>query len=104
MTATYRVNATRSAGDLSEKCVCAVLAAIAADADQRLRVALGAVGGAGVGGERHQIAEIASVTHRAFDALVGHDPGDDQRAQRRKSQDESCSGPRLTCPLPATVR
>jgi len=43
-------------------------------------VALGALGGAGVADERHQIAEIAGVAHRALDALVGHHSRHDQRA------------------------
>ena len=54
------------------------MAAIAADADERLPMTFSGVGGAGVGDQRHQIAEIAGVADGAFDALVGHEPGDQQ--------------------------
>ena len=39
--------------------------------EKRLVVALGAAGGAGVGDQRYQVAEVAGVAHGAFDALVG---------------------------------
>src|SRR5271166_4130150 len=66
--------------NLRQEQVRGALAAIAADAEERLLVALGALGGAGVADERHQIAEIAGVAHRALDALVGHHSRHDQRA------------------------
>ena len=56
---------------LSQKCLGTTLAAITANAEERLFVALGAGGSASVADEGYEIAEIAGVAHCAFDALVG---------------------------------
>src|SRR5215813_8876485 len=72
--------------DLGHELVGATLAAITADADQRLLVAFGAVGGAGVGDERNQITEITGVAYRALDTLVGHHTRHDQRAHPEIAQ------------------
>ena len=49
-------------------------------------MAFGGAGRAGVGNERHEIAEVASVADSALDALLGHDPGDHQRAHTEIAQ------------------
>src|SRR5690606_23798195 len=58
-------------GQFGEELVGGALAAVALDRAQGGVVALLAVGGAGVGDQGHQIAEVAGVAHRALDALLG---------------------------------
>ena len=57
--------------NLSQKYIGTTLAAIAANTEERLLVALGAGGSASVADEGYEIAEIAGVAYCAFDALVG---------------------------------
>ena len=43
-------------------------------------MALQAMRGAGIGDKGHQVAKIAGVTYRMIDALVGEEPGNNEKA------------------------
>src|ERR1700721_302994 len=65
------VSRTRQRSYFLQQRVGGDLSAVASVVAQRPCVAFGSEGGAGVGGDRHQVAEIARVAHRRVNALVG---------------------------------
>ena len=64
-----------------------LLAAIALDRVERIVMPLLAVGQAGIGRLRHEIAEIAGIANGGFDALVGDEPGYDELPDAEIAQD-----------------
>src|SRR5580700_4582891 len=67
-------------GHLLDEFARADLAAIAPVIAQRPLMPLGGQGDAGIGGDRHQVAQVTRVTHGRVDTLIGQAACDDQRS------------------------
>ena len=77
---------TGKAVDLPHQRIRRDLPAISTVVAQRPLVSFRAQRGAGVGGHRHQVPEIAGIAHRRVDALIGQHAGDDQRPHAEIAQ------------------